>query len=670
MAIDTSENSHTITQECINRGESLFITGKAGTGKTTLLKWLYNKFCDRRIIAIVAPTGVAAKQAGGVTIHSLLRLPLKPYMPGMKIPNLYAVSKDEEIRAIREIDILIIDEVSMVRCDVMDAMDDILRHYRKNNEPFGGIQVVLFGDLYQLMPVIKDEEWDELKKHYASPYFFSSDVYAKLNCQVLELAKIYRQHDSDFITLLNHVRDGKLYPMDKKDLESRYVKNFDPDDSEGYIRLTTHNWKAKRFNQQKLESLTGKLFEYKAYIEGFFPMPEFPTNYVLQLKKGARVMFVRNENNAKKFVNGTLGTVIDLGDSFVEVLTDENVFVKVARQTWDFERYKFNKEKKELEVEHCGSFTQYPLRLAWCVTVHKSQGLTFNKVIIDAERAFTYGQVYVALSRCRHFYGIVLVSEIKEKNIKADPIVEKFLKETEKIVVDKPDEDAKPANPTVGMSENLRRTYWAVMEGLDAAQIIRRSDESKEIVYSHLAKLIEQGLADVKKLLPYKTIQDIRSVAARLGKDASLRDIKLKLQTDYPYGEINMVKASLTDQDYIATPYIMSEVKPAVTNPPKVPEQRKIEPIVQRSVVKPQPAMPVTPHRPKFEHEVVQHKSSREHKRWTTREEERLKLYFQKGKSFAWLANEIGRTKAEITSKLIKLGLIKWDGEAGEYVKL
>ena len=641
MPIEVEVNSHTITRKCINRGESLFITGKAGTGKTTLLKWLCNKFKDRKTIAIVAPTGVAAKNAGGVTIHSLLRLPLNPYLPGMKIPNLYALRKNEDIQAIKEIDILIIDEVSMVRCDVMDAMDDILRHYRKSAKPFGGVQVVMFGDLYQLMPVIKDDEWDELKKHYASPYFFSSDVYARLDCTVIELAKIYRQQDSDFIALLNHVRDGILLPGDKRDLESRYDKNFVPNDKDGYIRLTTHNWMAKSYNRQKLESLESELFEYKAYIDGFFPKQEFPTEYVIQLKRGARVMFVRNDNTDRQYVNGTLGTVVDLNDRYIEVLTDDGKDVEVTRQTWDFDKYKFNKETKELEIEHCGSFNQYPLRLAWSVTVHKSQGLTFDKVVIDVGRAFTYGQVYVALSRCRHFHGIILVSDVKEKNIKADPEVKKFLQETERIVVDKPDEDNAASKQTAEMSETMKRTYWAVMEGLDTQQIIRRSDERPEIVYSHLAKLIAMGKADIQKLLPYETIKNIRSVAARLGKDASLKAIKDRLHTDYPFGIINMVKASLSEKDYMGN---TSAVKPSTES--------------------------VSPSKPKTAQELVTPKVSREHKRWTTREEERLRLYFNKGKSIAWLAGELGRTETGITSRLIKLGLIKWDSESEKYIRL
>lgn len=629
MLIADTQNSHTITRKCINRGESLFITGKAGTGKTTLLRWLCNKFKDRKTIAIVAPTGVAAKNADGVTIHSLLRLPLNPYLPGMKIPNLYALRKNEDIQAIKEIDILIIDEVSMVRCDVMDAMDDILRHYRKSDKPFGGIQVVMFGDLYQLMPVIKDEEWDELKKHYASPYFFSSDVYTQLNCTVIELAKIYRQQDSDFIALLNHVRDGILLPNDKRDLKSRYDKNFEPDDEDGYIRLTTHNWMAKSYNRHKLETLDSELFEYKAYIDGFFPKQEFPTDYVIQLKRGARVMFVRNDNTDKQYVNGTLGTVVDLNDRYIEVVTDDGEDVKVTRQTWNFDKYKFNKETKELEIEHCGSFNQYPLRLAWSVTVHKSQGLTFDKVVIDVGRAFTYGKVYVALSRCRHFHGIVLVSDIKEKNIKADPEVKHFLQKTERIVVDKQEEDSNTNKAEMEMTDSMKRTYWAVKEGLSAREIIIRCDEQSGFIYAHLAKLIQMGKADINQLLPAKTISEIRAATLRLGKDASLQAIKAKLHTDYPFGEINLVKASLQEHEYpMLTPEPTLEHKPEAAGPP------------------------------------------RNHKPWKMRELEKLSQLFEQGTSFEEIANTLGRTEIAVQSKLVQLGYIKWDKETETYIKV
>ncbi len=429
--------------ELIGNGMSLFITGKAGTGKTTLLRHIYDTFDRKKKIAIVAPTGVAAKQAEGVTIHSLLHLPLGPYIPNVrKEYNLYCLSDGEE-EVIREMDMLIIDEVSMVRCDLLDEMDDVISHYRRKknknakSKPFGGIQVIMFGDLHQLMPVAPKEEWDILKTYYKSPYFFSSDVYTRLNCPMLELTHIYRQNDVDFINLLNNVRDGFLTPEDKRMLESRYKENFVPKDEDDYIRVTTHNRKAKKYNQERLEEIDAPEYEYKASISGKIPFVDYPTDPCIVLKVGARVMFIRNDNVWNYYVNGTLGTVTHLDNWFIQVQLDNGQKIEVERANWDFERYKYNKFKKILEIEHYGEFKQYPLKLAWCVTIHKSQGLTFDKVVIDAGKAFTYGQVYVALSRCRHFDGIVCVSKIKDSALGTDPIVLDFMEKTRKIAVTK-----------------------------------------------------------------------------------------------------------------------------------------------------------------------------------------------------------------------------------------
>lgn len=458
----------------IKNGSSLFITGKAGTGKTTLLRHIYDSFYHEKKIAIVAPTGVAAKQAGGVTIHSLLHLPLSPYLPSAKKRyNLYRLS-DDDIVVIQQIDLLIIDEVSMVRCDMLDEMDDVFRHYRKKqdrNKPFGGIQVVMFGDLHQLMPVAPDEEWEILKSHYKSPYFFSSDVYTRLKCPMLELKHIYRQTDVDFINLLNHVRDGELTPEDKNMLETRFIKDFIPNDDEGYIRVTTHNWMAKKYNQFQLDNLDKPLYEYPAGIEGKIQWTEYPTEACLKLKVGARVMFIRNDNTWHYYVNGTLGTVVKLGEWYIEVQIDNGHTIEVPRVRWDFERYKYNKFRQVLEIEHYGEFRQYPLKLAWCVTIHKSQGLTFDKVVIDAGRAFTYGQVYVALSRCRRFEGIVCVSKIKDKALGADPVVEDFLEQTRKIKVVEPEQQDTGQQPleesTQSSTAQKKQTLQLKLESVD-----------------------------------------------------------------------------------------------------------------------------------------------------------------------------------------------------------
>ena len=528
-------------------GKSLFITGKAGTGKTTVLREITSQ-CKRhkKDVVVLAPTGVAAKNAGGVTIHSFLHLPLGPYIPGMKMSKLYAL-KEEEIKIINRINLIIIDEVSMVRCDLLDEIDDVLRHYRKSQLPFGGIQIVMFGDLYQLMPVATDEDWAILKEKYKSPYFFSSKVLEKIGCPMFELKIIHRQDERNFVTLLNNVRLGIVSSTELTELEGRFNKNFLPKDEEGYIRLTTHNWRSKSYNNKRLEELPGRLYEYKAYIEDYYPKEEWPTNYVLQLKRGARVMFIKNDNEYHQYVNGTLGTVISLGETGVIVRTDEGDEIGVERQTWDFYRYHINKRTKEIETKLCGSFKQYPLKLAWAITIHKSQGLTFDKVIIDAGKAFTYGQVYVALSRCRRFHGIVLVSPITSKIIKTDPIVTAYLRSVNSISIDEADdvdESIKHLTPILG----AERTLWMIKDGLTPQQIADQSNQRIEIIYSHIATLIENGYVRIEDYVPVFLYKSIKNAIKTVEINSSLKEIKALCPKEAKYAEIRMVIADLKRQ--------------------------------------------------------------------------------------------------------------------------
>jgi len=527
------------------KGESLFITGKAGTGKTTVLREITSQ-CKRKgkNVIVLAPTGVAAKNANGVTIHSFLHLPLGPYIPGMKMHKLYAL-KEEEVKLVNMVDLIIIDEVSMVRCDLLDEIDDVLRHYRKNPHPFGGIQIIMFGDLYQLMPVAPEEDWEQLREKYESPYFFSSKVLKRMDCPMFELKIIHRQDERNFVTLLNNVRLGHVSSTELQELEGRYNKNFTSDDSEGYIRLTTHNWRSKKYNNQRLEELPGVIHEYKAYIDDFFPKDEWPTSYVLQLKCGARVMFIRNDNEYHQYVNGTLGTVISLGERGVVVRTDDGDEIRVERQTWDFYRYHINKRTKEIEAELCGSFKQYPLKLAWAVTIHKSQGLTFDKVIIDAGRAFTYGQVYVALSRCRRFHGIVLVSPITRKIIKTDPIVTQYMKDVKRIFID--GEDANEEEPVKHLSSirGAHRTLWMIRDGLSPEEIADQSNLRIEIIYGHIAQLIEEGEVDVGQFIPSDLYDTISDAIKSVGIDAPLKEIKALCDKNTRYAEIRMVLADI-----------------------------------------------------------------------------------------------------------------------------
>lgn len=538
--------------ELVMNGKSLFITGKAGTGKTTVLHEVSSQ-CKKnnKNVVVLAPTGVAAKNAGGVTIHSFLHLPLGPYIPGMRMHKLYALN-EEEITIVNKIDLMIIDEVSMVRCDLLDEIDDVLRHYRKNKLPFGGIQIVMFGDLYQLMPVAPDEDWEKLKEKYESPYFFSSKILQKMDCPMFELKIIHRQDERNFVTLLNNVRLGHVSSTELKELEGRYRKDFIPKDDEGYIRLTTHNWRSKSYNNRRLEELPGNSYEYKAYIEDFFPKEEWPTNYVLELKIGARVMFIKNDNEYGLYVNGTLGTVISLRDKSVVVRTDEGYEIDVERQTWDFYRYHINKKTKEIEAILCGSFKQYPLKLAWAVTIHKSQGLTFDKVVIDAGRAFTYGQVYVALSRCRRFHGIVLVSPITSKIIKTDPIVSEYMKSVTRIEIDGEESD----EPIKHLSSihGAQRTLWMIKDGLNPQQIAEESKQRIEIIYGHIAQLIEEGEVDIKAFVANDIYKSVISAINQVGIDAHLKEIKALCKNHTKYADIRMVIADLKRQGYEEEP--------------------------------------------------------------------------------------------------------------------
>lgn len=464
--------------ELVRQGKCFFITGKAGTGKTTLLRRIVADCQGKKNVVVVAPTGVAARNANGVTIHSFLRLPLTPYLPGVKNPKLYRLNKAEQ-KVVESVQLIIIDEISMVRCDILDAMDDVLRHYRKNDRPFGGVQMVMFGDLYQLMPVVKESDKQKLNEHYRTPYFFSSKIIEKVNCKVLELQNVYRQNNVNFINLLNHVRAGAVDSRDLRSLQGRYRKDFVPNDKEGYIRITTHNRRAERYNEERLQELRGAAYDYKAIIIDNYPKDEWPTDYVLQFKVGARVMFIRNDNAMGRYVNGTLGTVVGLDDDSIKVKTDEGMVVNVEKQTWEYIRYRINKETRVLEEYVCGTYIQYPLKLAWAITIHKSQGLTFDKVVIDAGRAFTSGQVYVALSRCRRFDTIVLASQITEKAIKTDPDVKAYFDK-----VRRHDVHPEPTQHVFDIRIGSLDTFEKILAGIktDIGRIINSVSIAKELL--------------------------------------------------------------------------------------------------------------------------------------------------------------------------------------------
>ena len=406
-------------------GISVFLTGRAGTGKTTFLKYIVKNTPKRCVV--LAPTGVAAINAGGVTIHSFFQLPLCPYLPDVKelvteyqLPEAHRQLRKEKVKIIKTLDLLIIDEISMVRADLLDAVDAVMRRYRHSNKPFGGVQLLMIGDAHQLPPVVTEQDEPWLRKVYKSPFFFHSKVMQKLKYITIELQTVYRQSDTSFLDILNSIRDGVMDNATYRMLNSRLDPRFNPDDSVAvsgsrWIRLTTHNRQADNINQEKLEALKTKLYTFYADIEGNFPENTLPAEKVLQLKEGAQVMFLRNDSREGRYYNGKIATVtdIDYGDGIT--VTDENGDeIRVPVEKWENIQYQIDKETKEIVPVVEGTFSQYPLRAAWAVTIHKSQGLTFDNVIIDAASAFSFGQVYVALSRCRTLEGIVLSSPISQ----------------------------------------------------------------------------------------------------------------------------------------------------------------------------------------------------------------------------------------------------------------
>ncbi|MCQ2207133.1 MAG: helix-turn-helix domain-containing protein [Paludibacteraceae bacterium] len=404
---------------------NVFLTGKAGTGKTTFLKYLRQNSCKRMVVA--APTGVAAINAGGVTLHSLFQLPFEPFVPNSFQKDTNFRFSREKQNIIRSLDLLVIDEISMVRADLLDAVDATLRHIRRNQLPFGGLQLLLIGDMQQLPPVVQPHEEELLKAHYPTSYFFDSLALKKAGFSTVELTKIYRQSDATFVDLLNAVRTNTVNATQLTVLNARYNPNFDPEVEEGYIRLTTHNNKAKLVNDQKLEALPNPSFTFTATVTGNFPESSFPTDEKLVLKKGAQVMFVKNDPSPEKaFFNGKIGVVSSLGETSITVQFPDGKTVDAPLLSWDNSQYELNEKTKAIEEKVIGTFSQFPLRLAWAITIHKSQGLTFDKVILDANSAFAHGQVYVALSRCRTLEGLVLSTQLSADAIKNDQRIQAF----------------------------------------------------------------------------------------------------------------------------------------------------------------------------------------------------------------------------------------------------
>ncbi len=447
-----TDTANTVFQQAVafvnQTNQHLFLTGKAGTGKTTFLRYIREN-CYKKM-AVVAPTGVAAINAGGVTIHSFFQLPFGTFLPtqrtvwGSESQNIYNKNQllgklrlnSTKRDLIRELDLLIIDEISMVRADVMDAIDAVLPSVRRRpHDPFGGVQMLFIGDMFQLPPVVRDEEWQLMSEHYNSPFFFDSLVVKEAMPIYIELKKIYRQSDGAFISLLNNIRNNNCTEEDLEQLQVHYDPYFSPGRDDGFITLTSHNYKADAINQAELEKLPGKTHKIEAIINNEFPEHAYPVDKVLHLKEGAQIMFIKNDKGEnRRYYNGKIGRIetIDEFEKKIHVsFPNESGRLQLELEVWKNIRYRYDNEGDDVQEEELGNFQQYPIRLAWAVTIHKSQGLTFERAIVDAGQSFAAGQVYVALSRLTNLDGLVLKSRIQAGSIMTDERILNFARNEE-----------------------------------------------------------------------------------------------------------------------------------------------------------------------------------------------------------------------------------------------
>lgn len=497
-------------------GVNVFLTGKAGTGKTTFLRRLKERSPKRMVV--VAPTGVAAINAGGVTIHSFFQFPLAPYIPGGSFnakDEKYRFSKEKK-NIIRTLDLLVIDEISMVRADLLDQIDAVLRLHKDRHRPFGGVQLLTIGDLSQLAPVVKESEWALLREYYRTPYFFGSHALQQTRHVTIELQHVYRQTDHTFINILNEVRENRLTAESLARLNSRVVAPSTPPEGElagivgassspqegvgeAYIRLTTHNATANRYNEERMDALKSIRFTFRADVSGTFPESSYPADEKLVLKKGCQVMFLKNDPQGSRYYNGKLGIVSHVDAKSIRVRgIDDGVEIEVEPDVWTNARYVIDKETKEIREEIEGEFRQYPLRLAWAITVHKSQGLTFDRAVLDVNAAFAAGQVYVALSRCRSLEGLVLTAPLSLSSVKTDAVVTDYM-----------NIELEQAGHTASHLTALERDYYLAM----LTELFTFT--ALEADFHRMLRLIDEHLYKVYPLL----LKEYKQVAERFAKE-------------------------------------------------------------------------------------------------------------------------------------------------------
>ena len=556
---------------------SLFLTGKAGTGKTTFLREVV-RYTKKKCI-VLAPTGIAAVNAGAMTIHSFFQFGLGPFVQGVIEPKSDFRINKSKLELIRHLQLLIIDEVSMVRADLMDHIDVELRRIRRNSKPFGGVQLLMIGDLQQLPPIAHGGEDELLRQYYKTLYFFSSAALKSMKYSCIELKNVYRQTDRHFIDILNHARDCTLTSQDISDLNARYVPGFSPKPEDGYIRLMTHNRQVDYVNETELEKLDSKPYTFVAAVTGTFPEESYPTADSLTLKKGAQVMFIKNDPE-RRFINGTLGEVKSIDKNSIAVrLAESGTVIDVEPMEWQNIRYQFDDESKEISSKQIGRFKQYPLKAAWAITVHKSQGLTFDKAIIDVHAAFSPGQAYVALSRCRTLDGLVLSSPVSASVFMRDNAVDAYMNyisrpveelafsscyeyfeyekklepevvapvEKVKVNKEKPKKEKKEElrDDTGKKLNTFEYSYWLYNQGNTVEQIAEKRGLNQSTIEGHLARYVASGDIDVHEFVDGDTLQKVEAYCMEHPEEKALKPIFEHFDAKIPYGVLRMAIAAI-----------------------------------------------------------------------------------------------------------------------------